>query len=82
MGSKVEERVQELRDLERSPAWQLCREEIQAQMVRTKNKMLVSSREGVSSSHHIGGYEMAEILLNLPQIVIEKMTEREEDDGR
>jgi len=50
-------------------------------MERAKVKILQTSRQGESSSHYIGYYEMAENFLNLPQKVIEKITEREENDG-
>ena len=77
---KVEE-IQALRDLERSPAWQLCREAIQAQVERALNKSLVASRSGASIPHYLGCYEMAIWALGLPQKVIDELTEREEDNA-
>ena len=65
--------------MEHSPAWALCLEELEAWRNRALETAITNAKLHATPDFHLGMYKILdEVITKLPEIVIDKLNEREE----
>ena len=73
------ELVHLVREWEHSPVWALCLEELEEWKSRNLNTAVQNAKAHVSPDYHLGAFHILdEVITKLPEIIIDKLTEREE----
>lgn len=73
------EAIQMVRELEHSPAWALCLEELEEWRNRSLNTAIQNAKQHASPDYWLGMFQILDdVITKLPEIIIDKLTEREE----
>ena len=66
----------------KSPAWQVCLATLDSHKNRALEKSIHLAEKGENNSYYLGQYEIINrVIMSLPELVIDYLTEREDNDG-